>query len=271
MRTRLSGRNSHRGRTVGILVAALAGLFVLARLFIPDIFIASTAPVFAVGDALAARTEALLASFGDARALAAKNKELMEQNAVLAVENQALTEKVKDLSAFFASTTPGALAGEIMAGVLMRPPTAPYDTLVLEGGERAGIAPLMEAYGAGNVPLGIVKSTTAQYARLVLFSSPGVLTDAWIGEGRLPAGLRGMGAGAFTAEVSQASGIAVGDLVYLAAPGAVPVGRVAHISGAASDPVATLAIQPLVNPFTIAWVELRESPESASTTLRATP
>ena len=269
MRTRLSGRNSHKGRNTGIAVAIVAVLFVATRILLPDVFLAVTAPVFGLGDALSARAGAFFTSFGNARVLAERNRVLTEENAVLALQNQALEEKVKDLSALFASTTAPTLG--IVAGVVMRPPTAPYDALVVGAGEAQGVVPLMSAYGAGGVPLGVVRSATAHYARVELFSSPGALTDAWIGEERLPVALRGVGAGAFTAGVSQASGVTEGDLVYLAGPGAVPVGRVARITGAPSDPVATLAIQPLINPFSTLWVELRPTPLSASTTLMAVP
>lgn len=243
---------------LGIALALLA-----LRLAAPDAFLSLLAPAFAAGE----RASAWIGTVGKAagvgaRSLAAENEKLAAENAALALQNQALKEEVSDLAALIGTSTPRGRG--IVAGVAARPPTAPYGTLVLAGGTDAGIAPGMEVFGAGGAPLGRVKAASARSSRVLLFSAPGVTTDAWAGDARIPLTLTGAGAGVFTASVPQGAGIALGDLVYVPGPGAVPLGRVAHVASTPSDPVAALSIASLINPFSITWVALYEAAEPAA-------
>ena len=154
-----------------------------------------------------------------------------------------------------------------MAGVLARPPVAPYDTLLLAGGTDTGVRAGMEALGDAGIPVGFVSAAGASYARVTLLSSSGVATDAWIGPSRVPVTLKGAGGGAFTASASRSASIAPGDIVYLSGAGAVPFGLIVRVAGASSDPVATLSVRPYVNPLTLTSVILAESATLASTTL----
>lgn len=244
------------------VVLGVALLVFAARLVAPGLLLAGVAPLFTAGNALARASSGFFSAFGNTAALAAKNRTLAQANATLELENEALRQKAADLGALIGTSTP-ATPG-ITATVLARPPMAPYDTLILGSGSEAGITASMEAYGPAGTPLGLVESATGGFARVRLFTAPGVVTDAWVGSTRVPVTLHGAGAGAFSATVSQGSGIAVGDLVYLPGPpaggGATPVARVAHIEGTASDPAATLAIASLVNASSLAWVVVRPAP-----------
>jgi cell shape-determining protein MreC len=207
------------------------------------------------GNALSAGAGGVFARFADARALARENRDLRDENDAIAIENRTLAERLADLTSLLGTTTP--VADGIAAGVLARPPTVAYDTLIVNGGTDAGIAPGMAAYGPGGVPLGVVTETTRAHARVTLLSAPGMETDAWVGAGRAPIALKGAGGGAFAASVPQGAAIVAGDLVYVAGPGAIPVGRVARINEASSDPAVTLSIRPVANPFSITWILVR--------------
>ena len=261
MRTRRLGRTERRwgpGTLWSAAALAVALILVLARVLVPDLFIRAVAPVFSVGNALSALAAGTLGGFSDARALAERNAQLAGENARLTLENRTLAGKAADLAALVGTESSGVPRG-IVAGVLARPPTAPYDTLILAAGTDAGVRVLARAYGEGGVPLGIIVETSARVSRLRLFSAPGVVTDAWVGDSRTPVTLRGAGAGAFTASVSQGSGVVEVDVVYVAGPGAVAMGTVARITGTSSDPVAALAVAPVANPFSITWVTLEDT------------
>jgi hypothetical protein len=91
---------------------------------------------------------------------------------------------------------------------------------------------------------------------VLLYSSPKATVDGWIGEKRLPVTLTGESAGSFSASLSHESGVAVGDVLYLPGPGALPAGTVARIS---SDPSSTndvVYIVPYVNIFSLTWVAI---------------
>jgi len=234
---------------------AFAFIFVLARLLAPNVFLYAFAPMFSFGNTLSVSVDGIFAGFSDARILAAKSAKLEGDNAALSLENRTLTEKVKDLATLLGSGSKEPAS--ILAGVLARPPVAAYDTFILSVGTNAGVTEGMEAFGPGSVPLGVVSSVTTDFSRITLFSAPGVSTAAWIGASRTPVTLLGAGAGTYTVSVPRDVGIAVGDTVFLPGPGAIPVGTVVHVGGEASDPLATLFIHPVINPFSITWVSLR--------------
>lgn len=260
-RTFLAKRNallSSANLSWGTLALAFAVLALLLRLLAPNLFLSAFTPAFRITDAIAATSHTFFNSFGDAAVLTARNEQLMSENAALAAENATLVEKEASLTALLGAPTSPRTSG-ILAGVVARPPTSPYDTLVLAVGSSAGVSLGMEAFGAGGVPLGIVSSVTIDFSRVMLFSAPGVETHGWVGKEVLPLSIFGAGGGVMQASLSRSAPVVVGDIVFAPGPGMLPIGSVARIDSDPSAPGVTLRIQPALNPFSIAWVELRDS------------
>ncbi|HRH55963.1 MAG TPA: rod shape-determining protein MreC, partial [Candidatus Paceibacterota bacterium] len=144
----------------------------------------------------------------------------------------------------------------VLAGVLVRPPVSPYDTLILDQGSSAGVEAGMRAEGAGGLPIGIVESASANSSRVILYSAPGKETESWAGEARIPITLRGEGSGAMSATVAREAGIVAGDLVYVSGPGAIAIGSVVAVDNDPSSPRSRINVRPLANPFSMTWVTL---------------
>ena len=234
----------------GALALVLVAL--LLRLLAPNTFWYAFTPVFRTTDALAGKSHAFLSSFGDTATLALQNEKLIDENSALANENKALLQKVENLSGL-APNTRG-----IIAGVVARPPVSPYDTLVLAAGRDEGVVLGQEAFGEGGVPLGVVSSVTAHFSRITLFSASGVTTSGWIGQAHTALTIVGAGGGAMNANVPHSSGVAVGDTVFVPGPGMLPIGTIVRVESNPSSPSVTLRIKPLLNPYSITWVLLRD-------------
>lgn len=232
-----------------MLALGFAVVALLLRLLAPNAFLYAFAPLFGAADALSAKSHEVLSSFGDTTALALENDLLKETNAALANENQQLLAR--------AEARDELTQAGIIAGVIARPPTSPYDTLVVAAGANAGVVLGMEAFGSGGVPLGVVSDVLADFSRVTLFSSPTISVNGWLGRKMTPITLHGAGAGAFRADIARLAGATVGDIVYVPGPGALPVGAVLRIDSDSSSPVAVLYVQGALNPFSITWVELR--------------
>ena len=244
--------------SVGALALACALAVLLLRFSAPNFFWQIFAPVFRASDALAAETHSFIAGFGTAAALSMQNEQLVSENTALASENQALLQKMNALGALSGSSTASLQnTSGILAGVVARPPESPYDTLVLSEGKNAGVTRGMEAFGPGDVPLGVVETVLYDFSRVTLFSAPGITTYGWVGPSAIPLTIRGAGAGALDASLARSAGIAVGDTVFAPGPGMLPVGSVARIDSDPSSPAVTLRIVPALNPFSITWVRLR--------------
>lgn len=237
----------------GALLFAL--LFLGFRLIAPNLFLIAVTPLFRVSDAIAAGSNGFFAHFNDAAALTLQNEKLQTENASLASENAALAAKVDAQAALLGGSTvrtPG-----IFADIVSRPPTSPYDTFVLAQGATDDVTIGMEAFGPGNVPVGVVSSVLADFSRLTLFSTPGVVSHGRVGRADLPLTLVGAGAGALTASVPRAASIVVGDTVYLPGPGQLPIGSVVRVDSDPLSPAVTLRIVTATNLFSMPSVELR--------------
>ncbi len=257
-RTFLTKRNellSFTNVSWGVFSLGFAFVVLCVRLLAPNLFWQVFTPVFRVADAATQESHAFLSSFGNTATLTAENERLREENIALTNKNQALSQKVNDT----ATLPPG-----ILAGVVARPPESPYDTLVLASGTNEGVAVGTEAFGAGDVPLGVVSSVLASFSRVTLFSAPNFVTSGWVGDTNtvraiVPLTISGAGAGAMNAVAPRSAGIAVGDIVFVPGPGMLPVGKVMRIDSDPTAPGVTLRIQSILNLFSVAWVTLRET------------
>lgn len=237
----------------GALVFALVVLGV--RFAAPNLFWHAFSPVFRASDAVAGASHSFFARFGDAAALRALNEKLVADNAALAVENQRLVQQLRIEESLESSA--GTRASSITAGVVVRPPTSPYDTLVLGRGASDGVVRGMEAFGPGGVPVGVVSAVLDDFSRVTLFSTAGAMTNGWVGNGSVALQIAGAGAGALHATVARDADIAVGDVVFVPGPGQLPMGSVVRVESDPLSPSVTLRIASAVNPFSLSWVELR--------------
>ena len=232
---------------------AFAILFLLLRLIAPDFFWKVLTPVFRISDSITLQSHTLFNSFGNVAQLSLQNEKLTNENASLALQNQVLIKKVESISGLVRNEQ------EIIAGVVARPPTSPYDTLVLNAGSVAGVTLGMEAFGDSGVPLGAVSSVLSDFSRVTLFSAPGIITNGWVGLGNIPLIIKGAGAGVMNASIARLAGIVEGDTVFAPGPGMLPIGSVVLVESDPSSPSVTLRIMPTANLFSVAWVTLRDT------------
>lgn len=172
--------------------------------------------------------------------------------AALEAQNRELSARMVDLQALLGTRTE-APAG-VLAGVIARPPQSPYDTLIIDQGSDAGVGVGAAVSGRGGSPVGTVASVTTSSARVLLYSAPDRITEAWLGENRTPLTLTGDGAGAFSAEAPREAMIAVGEAVYVPGPGSLPLGVVTRVDSDPSSPTIVVHVQSYANPFTLTWV-----------------
>lgn len=239
--------------SVGALLFSLVVLGV--RIAAPNVFWHIFTPAFRASDAIASASGAFFSHFSDAAKLTALAEKLTAENMALSIENKALQQRVAAQEALAGSSS-RARSG-IVAGVVARPPVSPYDQLVLGKGSDDGVALGMEAFGPGNVPIGIVSSVVSDFSQVTLFSSPSVSTHGWVGEHSLPLTLVGSGGGAFSASAPRGALVSVGDVVSVPGPGQLPLGRVVRVDSDSLSPAVTLHIVSAANLFSLSVVELR--------------
>jgi cell shape-determining protein MreC len=257
-------RQFSRRRSSGISIWAYSGaillvvLILLLRVVLPGVFVTLTSPFWNLGTALSSGTNDFFAGFTSNRKIVAENTTLSTQVATLTNEDQVLTARTEDLTKLLGgqSSTTAITAGDILAGVLARPPESPYDTLTLSAGSSDGIIMNAIVYSSGGIPIGTISQSQANSSQVSLFSTPGRSVSGWVGVNRIPVTLTGMGGGAFSATVTASTTVSVGDTVYLPGPGALPIGTVVRVETDPSSPTPIIDVQPLVDLFSITWVEV---------------
>lgn len=244
----------------GVIALAFSIFALLVRLLIPNIFWQIFTPVFQSSDTLTAGVHHFLSSFEDVAALKLKNEQLVNENITLTSENRTLTVKEAALSALLGSEIANKKGSQnVLAGVVARPPTSPYDTLVIGAGSNAGVVSGQEVFAGNNVPIGIITKVFPDFSQVTLFTAPRMEVQGWIGHKNIPLTLLGSGAGVMSASLARSAGILVGDIVFIPGPGALAVGSVTRIDDDPSAPEVVLQISPFVNLFSVTWVAVRST------------
>jgi cell shape-determining protein MreC len=265
----LSRAGSRLGLAIFVLVLIVAGV----RILFPNFVLATTTPLFRFSDWMSTSTESFTDGFENSTKLSTEVDTLITANATLEQENAVLTAKVADLENVLGNEAPNVPG--VLAGVLARPPETAYDTLIVAAGTNDGISSGDVAYATSGLPVGVVTAVSSNAARVTLLSASSEVTDAWVGSARLPITLLGAGGGAFLAQALRSASTSPGDLVYVSGPGALPIGKVAAVSGDPSSPFITLEISGVVDIFSLPYVLIEHagpstwpaSPPGATSTL----
>lgn len=242
-----------------VLIAFVIVLgIIIARFVFPDTFSYVLAPVWKTGSALSASVGGSSKLFVSDAERQAQLTQLMAENERLTAQNAVLEARTRDLLHLLGTRTD--VAEGIVAGVMARPPVSPYDVLVIDRGTDEGVVTGSQVSGAGGIPIGVVAATSKHSARVLLYSAPGHISSAWIGDERIAVEITGEGSGAFRAEVARDVAVHEGDQVYFMGPGALPSGTVVKVSKDPSDTKNRIQIKPFLNPFSITWVTITRAP-----------
>ncbi len=173
-----------------------------------------------------------------------------------AADRDALYQENLDLKARLGRTVS---VSRVLAGVLLRPPATPYDTLTIDAGSGEGVVQGDKVAAGGTVLIGTVSEVAAHSAQVILYSSPGQKYDALLHLSNgttLSLGVVGVGGGSLTAQVPAGTQVVAGDHVSL--PGVVG-GLMAEVSGvqsASGESFATIYLTLPVNPDQLQFVEV---------------
>ena len=124
----------------------------------------------------------------------------------------------------------------ILAGVIARPDTLPYDFLQIDRGTNAGIDVGAPVFVGTDIVVGLVVHTATNYAFVELFTTPGFEATVFLNGPDVVATMQGMGGGVARVRLPQGISIQVGNLVL--APSVEPgvFGRITYIENEPTQP-----------------------------------
>lgn len=130
----------------------------------------------------------------------------------------------------------GITEARIRAGVIARPPSVPYDVLVLDRGSVHGIQEGAFVYHEGNHGIGIVSRVYPESSLVTLFSTPGSEITVYIYGPNVFAYAYGEGGGVIRISVPQGVTLTEGDPVVLPSLDNGDVGVIERVVSLPSQP-----------------------------------
>lgn len=181
--------------------------------------------------------------------LASTTAALADRN-VLFEENRNLKQRLNHPSS----------ARSVLAGILLRPPTTPYDTFIVDAGSAHGVVQGALVSAGGTTVIGEIDQVLTNTARVVLFSSPGERHEGLLLEsashGVVPVVVEGHGGGTLTAEVPAYTKAQSGDYILLPGIAGGLTSTVVAVETKNGESSERLYLELPVNPQALRFVEV---------------
>jgi cell shape-determining protein MreC len=178
--------------------------------------------------------------------------ELAAAQAKLA-DRDALYKETIELKALLGRTDEAG--ARTLAGVILRPPWTPYDTLVIDAGAAHGVVEGALVSAGGQALVGRVVEVYANQSRVELFSAPGSNHQAML-NGTVPVAVEGQGGASMQALVPAGTVVAVGDEVLFPGLAGGLVATVSAVDAEAGESFIVIYMQLAANPAHLRYVEV---------------
>ncbi len=146
----------------------------------------------------------------------------------------------------------------ILASILTRPNRSPYDTIIIDGGARAGMTLGAHVYANADVPIGEVSRVYADSALVMLYSNPGQTTEGLLDGSNATVELVGRGGGNFEMMIPVELASETGTGVVL--PGVKPeiIALIDAVISLPTDPMKKVILHSPVNIQGLKWVQVKK-------------
>ncbi len=252
---------------LGALLALI--LFFVARppTFLENAVFTLLRPASSAESRAAASSSTLFELLRSKRALVDQNAELrlqLEESNAKSVAANLLAAENETLRTFAGRNPEGK---RVLAGILLRPPEAPYDVLVIDAGTDENLTKDDRVFAYGNLALGVIEDISANRARVRLYSSSGISTNADIMQATssIAVTLIGQGGGNFIVQLPRGALVATDTPIALPGITGSLVGVVGAIRSKPADSFETALAKSPVNIRGLRYVEVERG--GATTTL----
>ena len=190
----------------------------------------------------------------------------------LVAENKSLSDQIVNLKANFSNYDELLLENQelkdvmgrasstnfILATVISKPPTSPYDTLIIDGGTKAGMEVGQAVNVNGDVPIGTISEVFLDSALVDLYSSPGDKMDARLDPAQIDVTLFGHGGGDYLVSVPHDLTVATSSVVVSKEINPHVLGKLQKTISDPRDSSQTLIFSSPININQLSFVEVEK-------------
>jgi cell shape-determining protein MreC len=232
-----SPRSSRKKRTTRITFLAVC--VVLVGWFLPTIFSAVStvimSPVHATNQWLE-ESSSLIPTFVRDRQSLHADIERLENELQIHSRTDMTQQRLLSENNRLRELLGAAKENRIVAGVIARPDTLPYDFLQIDQGSNDGIEVGAPVFVGTDIVIGLVAHTAAQYSFVELFTTPGFEATIFLSGPNVVAKMSGMGGGVARVSLPQGIPIQVGNLVHVPSVEPGVFGSIAYIENEPTQP-----------------------------------
>ena len=155
-------------------------------------------PVFVVGHSIGSGFSNVGLFFSSKKTIQTENEKLklqIKQNDALEINYNALLDENDKLKEILGRKRDGD--NMLVSAILAKPNISPYDTLIIDVGEKDGVIVNQKVFALGNIPIGRVVETYPRSSKVLMYSNPGEKTEVIVSGKDVYLEAIGRGAGNF--------------------------------------------------------------------------
>lgn len=258
MNYRLDKRYKKRNKTILIVLLLFVFIFLWRSgklAFLSPTFTSAFVPIWKTEVAF---TENFLKqTFSSKKDLIKQNeilKSALEEARVDLLKSETLESENRALKEIFLRTIGDR---NIIATILSKPNRSPFGTIIIDVGSEDGVQPEDLVFAMGDVVIGEVESVNKNTSRVVLFSSPGYISQVTLENTGRYFNARGRGAGDFEIDFPRDLDIEEGQLLFYPSIHSFVVGIVERVIFDPRDSFKKVLFRSAVNIQELKWVQVR--------------
>lgn len=145
----------------------------------------------------------------------------------------------------------------VLSAILSKPNNTPYDTLIIDRGSEDGISSDDLVFVKGDVLIGEIESVSKKTSKVIMFSTPGNISQVVYADTGRYFNAKGLGGGTFEVDVTRDVEVSEGDLFFYPGLDNNPIGVVRKIDFDPRDPFKKVLMKSPINIQDERWVEVR--------------
>jgi len=147
----------------------------------------------------------------------------------------------------------------ILGNILTKPNYSPYDTIIIDIGEKSNISVGDVVYSGSDIPVGEVGEVYRDTSLIILYSNPGKVIRAMIDISNTSVELVGRGGGNFEMSIPVDLPFIKGALVYIPNIQSEIIAIIEEVISSPNDPVKKILLSSPVNVQSLKWVFVKRN------------